>query len=226
MTHKIAQKRHVAFFAAAMAVLMVGAAGVGDSFAAISPASLAFAKITPGEAVTIGVNHIGAQPSQLVTVDYDSEDGNYLYGVEIHKDGSEFDVKVDPRSGKVVKVEEDPTETAENEDESNDGKSVSDGDGETNDDNETDDNVEGYFISANPKNSLGDAIQIAMDHVGAVLSNLVDADTDKENNSFTYSVDFIIGDEDVSVEIDPNTGDILNVERESVGFEDTTDDIQ
>ena len=235
MTYKIAQKRYVAFFAAVMTVLMVGAVSAGDSFAASPASSLASAKITPGQAATIGVNYIGALPSQLVTVDYDNEDGEFLYGVEIHKDGKEFDVKVDPRSGNVLRVEEDSIEAKENESEdnaeSNDGKSVSDGDGETNDDNETEDSdaedeMEDYFISTNPRNSLGDAIQIAMDHVGTDLSNLVDADVDRENNSFIYSIDFIIGDEDISVEIDPHTGHILNIEREDIGYEDPPDDDQ
>ena len=231
MTYKIAQKRYVAVFAAAMTVLMVGAVGVGDSFAASPASSLASAKITPGQAATIGVNYVGALPSQLVTVDYDNQDGKFLYGVEIHKDGKEFDVKVDPRSGKVLRVEEDSIEAEENESEdnaeSNDGTSVSDGDGETNDDNDNaEDEIEDYFISTNPENSLGDAIQIAMDHVGTDLSNLVDADVDRENNSFIYSIDFIIGDEDISVEIDPHTGNILNIEREDIGYEDPSDDIK
>lgn len=54
---------------------------------------------------------------------------------------------------------------------------------------------------------------------------------DKEDGVFLYSVDFIIDDEDVSVEIDPQTGKILVVEVEPIGatdddgFDNDEDDI-
>lgn len=79
------------------------------------------------------------------------------------------------------------------------------------------------FASTSPKITQGEAAQIAVNHLGTDLSNLVEVDVDKEDGTFLYSVDFIIGDEDVSVEIDPQTGDILTVEREPVGAPDTDD---
>ncbi len=80
------------------------------------------------------------------------------------------------------------------------------------------------FASTSPKITQGEAAQIAVNHLGTDLSNLVEVDVDKEDGTFLYSVDFIIGDEDVSVEIDPQTGDILTVEKEPVGAPDTDDD--
>ncbi|MBM2818943.1 MAG: hypothetical protein HW410_625 [Nitrosarchaeum sp.] len=68
------------------------------------------------------------------------------------------------------------------------------------------------------------AATIAITHLGVQSSNLVEVDLDKENDSFIYSVDFIIGDQNTSVEIDPQTGKILVVEQETIGAPDTDDD--
>jgi len=80
------------------------------------------------------------------------------------------------------------------------------------------------FASTSPKITQGEAAQIAVNYLGTDLSNLVEVDVDKEDGTFLYSVDFIIGDQDVSVEIDPQTGDILVVESEPVGAPDTDND--
>lgn len=79
------------------------------------------------------------------------------------------------------------------------------------------------FASTNPKITQGEAAQIAVDHLGTDISNLVEVDVDKEDGVFLYSVDFTIGDEDVSVEIDPQTGKILVVEIEPIGAPDDND---
>ena len=80
------------------------------------------------------------------------------------------------------------------------------------------------FASTSPKITQGDAIQIAVNQLGTDISNLVEVDVDKENRTFLYSVDFIIDDQEVSVEIDPQTGDILTIESEPVGSPDTDND--
>jgi len=79
------------------------------------------------------------------------------------------------------------------------------------------------FASTSPKITKGEAAQIAINHLGTDISNLDEVDVDKEDGIFLYSVDFIIGEEDVSVEIDPQTGEILIVEREPVGAPDDED---
>lgn len=68
------------------------------------------------------------------------------------------------------------------------------------------------------------AANIAIDHISAESSNLVEVDLDNENGVHVYSVDFIIGDQEISVEIDPQTGKVLVVEQEPVGTPDTDDD--
>ncbi len=68
------------------------------------------------------------------------------------------------------------------------------------------------------------AANIAIDHILADRSNLVEVDLDNENGVHVYSVDFIIGDQEVSVEIDPQTSKVLVVEQEPIGTPDTDDD--
>ena len=51
----------------------------------------------------------------------------------------------------------------------------------------------------------------------------VEIDVDKEDGVFLCSIDFIIGDDDVSVEIDPQTGEVLVVEIEPLGTQDDGD---
>lgn len=79
------------------------------------------------------------------------------------------------------------------------------------------------FAMTSPKITQGEAVEIAIKHLGTDISYLDEIDVDKEGESFLYSVDFIIGDEDISVEIDPYSGEILVVEREPVGSPDTDD---
>ena len=80
------------------------------------------------------------------------------------------------------------------------------------------------FASTSPKITQGEAIQIAVKTLGTDVSNLIGIDVDKENATFLYSVDFIIGDQSVSVEIDPQTGDVLTIESEPVVSPDTDND--
>ena len=79
------------------------------------------------------------------------------------------------------------------------------------------------FASTSPKITRGEAAQIAVNHLETDISNLVEIDVDKEDGTFVYSVDFIIDNEDISVEIDPQTGEILVVEIEPVGAPDDDD---
>jgi uncharacterized membrane protein YkoI len=80
------------------------------------------------------------------------------------------------------------------------------------------------FASTSPKITKGEAAQIAVNQLGTDMSNLIEVDVDKEDGTFLYSVDFIIGDQEVSVEIDPQTGEILVIESEPVGSPDVDND--
>ena len=111
MVKKI-QKQHLILFASILAVAIVGAIGLGSSYAVRSESS---AKITPEEAATIAINHLGAQQSNLVTVDKDKENGSFIYSVELIIGDEAVSVEIDPQTGKVLVVEREPVGTSDQE---------------------------------------------------------------------------------------------------------------
>ena len=140
MNQKRIKKQHLAVIIASIAVLIAGTSFMSSSFATSSHPDQYVAKISSQTAADIAVQNIGAQPSNLVKVDLDNENGSFVYSATIVKGDQEFDVKVDPQTGQILNVEQDlvgtdTSDETDNDADTNDGKSVSDGDGETADDN-------------------------------------------------------------------------------------------
>ena len=72
--------------------------------------------------------------------------------------------------------------------------------------------------------SVDEAAAIAITHLNTKSSNLVEIGMEKEGESFTYEIEFEIDDQEVSVEIDPHTGEILEVELEPLEQDDELDE--
>ena len=72
--------------------------------------------------------------------------------------------------------------------------------------------------------SMDEAASIAIAHLNTEASNLDEIGMEREGQSFTYEAEFEIGDQEVSVEIDPHTGEILEVEYEPLEEDDELDD--
>jgi len=72
--------------------------------------------------------------------------------------------------------------------------------------------------------SIDEAAAIAITHLNTDSSNLEEVGMEKEGESFTYEVEFEIDGQEVSVEIDPHTGEILEVESEPLEIEDELDE--
>lgn len=72
--------------------------------------------------------------------------------------------------------------------------------------------------------SIDEAAAIAIAHLKTESSNLDEMGIEKEGESFTYEAEFEIGDQEVSVKIDPHTGEILEVEYELLEEDDELDD--
>ena len=125
MVKKI-QKQHLILFASILAIAIVGAIGLGSSYAVRSE-SESSAKITPEEAATIAINHLGAQQSNLVTVDKDKENGSFIYSVELIIGDEAVSAEIDPQTGKVLVVEREPVGTSDQEG-TNDDSEQEDGD--------------------------------------------------------------------------------------------------
>lgn len=67
--------------------------------------------------------------------------------------------------------------------------------------------------------SIDEAAAIAIVHLNTESSNLDEIGMEKEGESFTYEAEFVIDNQEVSVEIDPHTGEILEVEYEPLEIE-------
>ena len=110
---------------AIIAIAIVGAISIGNSYTASSNSGLASAKITPGDAATIAINHLGTQPSNLVGVDMDKEGNSFIYSADFIIGDQNVSVEIDPQTGNILKVEEEPVgtpDTADDVDEDNDDK--------------------------------------------------------------------------------------------------------
>ena len=101
---------------AVIAVAIVSAVSIGSSYAASSTSTLASAKITPSDAATIAINHLGTEESNLVKVDMDKENGSFLYSVEFIIGDQEVSVEIDPQTGEILVVEQEPVGTPDTDD--------------------------------------------------------------------------------------------------------------
>lgn len=72
--------------------------------------------------------------------------------------------------------------------------------------------------------SIDEAAAIAITHLNTESSNLVEIGMEKEDESFTYEMEFQIDNQEVSVEIDPQTGEILEVDYEFLEQDDQKED--
>lgn len=113
-------------FASIMVVAIVGVISIGSSYAARS-ASEFTSKITPEEAATIAINHLGAQPSNLVIVDKDKQNDSFIYSVELIIGDKAISVEIDPQTGQILAVEQEPVGTSDQEG-TNDDSVQEDGD--------------------------------------------------------------------------------------------------
>ena len=98
-----------------MVVAIVGVISIGSSYASRSTSESAPAKITPEAAATIAINYLRTQPSNLVTVDNDNENGSFIYSVEFIIGDQAVSVEIDPQTGKVLVVEQEPVGTSDKE---------------------------------------------------------------------------------------------------------------
>ena len=111
--------------ASIMAVTIIGVISIGSSYATRSASEFP-AKITSDEAATIAINYLGAQPSNLVTVDKDKQNDSFIYSVELVMGDKAISVEIDPQTGQVLAVEQEPVGTSD--EGTNDDSEQEDGD--------------------------------------------------------------------------------------------------
>lgn len=97
------------FYLAALAAL--SATAIGTAYAAKSAENDALAitgaKIGLTQAVAAAEQHVGGKASRA---EYEQHKGQWVFDVEVVKDKTVMDVKVDPTSGKVLAAVEDKTD--------------------------------------------------------------------------------------------------------------------
>jgi hypothetical protein len=134
----------------AVVAIALGMFTVGSSYATGSLWGMGSAQISIDEAAAIGITHLNTESENLTVIAMEKDDESFVYNLEFEIEDQEISVEIDPHTGEILSVEEEPLETEsdsgsgftddiENDDESadvesNDGKSVSDGDGEIDDD--------------------------------------------------------------------------------------------
>jgi uncharacterized membrane protein YkoI len=92
----------------------LAAAAIGGAYAAESgddgELAIGSAKISLTQAVAAAEQYVGGKASRA---EYERHEGQWLFDVEVVRDGTVMDVRVDPASGKVLAATEDKAERGE-----------------------------------------------------------------------------------------------------------------
>jgi len=124
-----------------------------------------------------------AVPGVITESEIEKENGIIIYEIEIIKDNKEYEVNIDPKTGLIIKIELD------DEDEK---------------------------ISPQELKKIGgliteeEAIKIALEHIGE--GTVVGFETEKEHGRIIYEVEIRAKGDRVEVEVDAQTGKIIEVE--------------
>ena len=147
MTKTKSQKQQIGIVVA-VASIALGMITVGTSYATGSLWGIASAHISIDEAAAIGISHLKTNSSNLTVIAMEKDGESFIYDLEFEIGDREVSVEIDPHTGQIFVVEDEPLKVESDDDvggieeenesddavEANDGKSVSDGDGETDDD--------------------------------------------------------------------------------------------
>jgi uncharacterized membrane protein YkoI len=151
------------------------------------------AKLSSNEAEAIAVK---AVPGTVKDSELEDEDGTVVYGVEVHTaDGKVKDVKVDAKTGKVVKVDQD----GQDENGSSEHADAPDKDNINN-------------LKKEAKLSSNEAKAIAVKKVPGTVK---DAELEDEDGTVVYGVEVHTADSKVKdVKVDAQTGKVVKVDQD------------
>jgi len=121
---------------------------------------------------------------EVTEIEYQKINGKMFYDVEITHDGMETDVQIDPRTGEIVSME---TEVADVEITSKELELI-----------------DGLITQEQ-------AIQIAIDYFGE--GSFREFESEREGSTIIYEITLRVGDDFMEVEIDAETGRIIEVEE-------------
>jgi uncharacterized membrane protein YkoI len=112
------RKLYPAALAAAAAIAIGGAYAAQQGSPENDALAIASAKISLTQAISAAEQHVGGKAAKA---EYERDKGQWVFDVEVVKDKTVMDVKVDPASGKVIAATEDKTD--HDDDKDNDRKS-------------------------------------------------------------------------------------------------------
>jgi uncharacterized membrane protein YkoI len=133
MTKINSHKEQVGIIVAVVAIAL-GMFTVGSSYATGSLWGMGSTQISIDEAAAIGIAHLKTESDNLTGIAMEKDDESFIYNLEFEIEDQQVSVEIDPHTGEILNVNEEPLEVESDNVEANDGSSVSDGDGETNDD--------------------------------------------------------------------------------------------
>ena len=126
---------------------------------------------------------------KFVRTHLERDDGRWKYEVEFYQDNTEYDYDIDAVSGEILSYDHD---------------------------------AEYYTAPSGTENSGNAALtadqakQIALKHAGVAESDVqrLKVEQDRDDGRLVYEVEWDVGRTEYSYEIDANTGDILNYEKD------------
>lgn len=138
MSYTTNKKERIAILVAVIAIGL-GMYTVGNSYAAGSLWGIGSAQISIDEAAAIGIAHLKTDSSNLNSIGIERDGESFIYNLDFAIKGQEVSVEIDPHTGEVLHITEEPLATDSESDrtdanDSNDGSAISDGDGEEDDD--------------------------------------------------------------------------------------------
>jgi len=145
MTKSESYKQQIGIVVAVVAIAL-GMFTVGSSYATGSLWGMGSAQISLDEAAAIGIAHLKTESDNLTGIAMEKDNESFIYSLDFEIEDKEISVEIDPHTGEILNVDEEPLKAdsedvngtdgidIKNESDDNDGSSVSDGDGETNDD--------------------------------------------------------------------------------------------
>ena len=161
--------------------------------------------ISEGEAKAIALKHAGLKESEVTfaLAHLDMDDGIQAYDVEFYKDGKEYDYEIDAYSGDIISYDFDMESKVV---QPNNNSAAPDTSGTSNQKNVT------------AKVSLEKAKSIALGKAGLSEKDVTftESSFEYDDGYEVYQIDFVSGDMEYEMEIDANTGDILEYDSESI----------
>jgi len=154
-----------------------------------------FAKISEAEAQAIAQKAYTGNGT-LNESQLENEDGKIVYGIEFKEtNGNEVDIKVDAKTGEIVKTEDDQNETDEDIDKNNESEEY--------------EAAESVRLAPEAKISESQATETALSAHNGNVKKVVLED---EDGKIVYGVEYSNGDE---VKVDAKTGEVVKIEQDS-----------